>query len=108
MVIDAGPSKRPHGPLKGDWGSCSVTRLQLDRLATQGYLLDLDLTSTRPSLISVDGQVQADSHPMPHGDERVCFGPFLLCGLGFPIHPFCGAFSSSMGYNSTTSCPIPF
>jgi hypothetical protein len=32
--------------------------------------------------------MHAESHPFPHGDEQVCFVPFLLHGLGFPIHPF--------------------
>jgi hypothetical protein len=30
----------------------------------------------------------AENFPSPHGEERVCFVPFVLRGLGFPIHPF--------------------
>jgi hypothetical protein len=88
MASNAGSSRRPHGPLRGDWGSCSVTRLQLERLATQGYLPDSDLASTRPGLTSMNEQAHAESHPTPHGDEWVCFVPIILRGLGFPIHPF--------------------
>ena len=68
MASGAGSSTRPHGPLKGDYGSCSVTRQQLDQLATQGYLLDADLASTRPGLISLDKRAHADNHPVPHGE----------------------------------------
>jgi hypothetical protein len=88
MVNGGGSSKRPHDPEKGDWGSCSVARLQLERLASQGYLPDADLAFTRPGLTSIDGQAHAKSHPWPREDEWVCFVPFLLHGLGFPIHPF--------------------
>ena len=30
----------------------------------------------------------ADNFPNPNKEERVCFAPFLLRGLGFPVHPF--------------------
>ena len=30
----------------------------------------------------------AENFPNPNKEERVCFVPFLLRGLGFPIHPF--------------------
>ena len=88
MASAPGSSSRPHGPLKGDWASCSISRLRLNRLAVQGYLPASDLASTRPGLTSSDGQALAENHPTPHGEERVCFVPFLLRGLGFPIHPF--------------------
>lgn len=88
MASDAGSSRRPHGPILGDWGSCVVSRLQLERFAVQGYLPDSDLAATRAGLSSVNGQVHAGSHPSPQKEERVCFVSFLLRGLGFPIHPF--------------------
>ena len=78
MASDAVSLKCPHGPRKGDWESCSIPRLQLNRLSTQRYLPDPDLASTGPGLICVEGQTHADSHPIPHGDERVCFVSFLL------------------------------
>src|SRR3954469_20867329 len=30
----------------------------------------------------------AENFPNPNKEERLCFVPFLLRGLGFPIHPF--------------------
>ena len=88
MASDASSLRRPHGPVRGDWGSCAVLRLQLERLARQGCLPDSDLTVTRPGLTSINGQVHAENYPSPQKDERVCFDSFLLRGLGFPIHPF--------------------
>ena len=88
MAISVGSLTRPHVPLKCDWGSCSITRLQLDQLATQGYLSDWNLTSTRPGLVFLHRSAHADNHTIPHGEERVCFVPFLLRGLGFPIPQF--------------------
>ena len=88
MASDAGSSRRPHGLVRGDWGSSAILRLQLERLARQGYLPDSDLTATRPGLTSINGQVHAENFPSPQKDERVCFVSFLLCGLGFLIHPF--------------------
>jgi hypothetical protein len=62
--------------------------MRLRRLEAQGYLPASDLTSTRPGLTSADGVALAENFPSPHGEERVCFVPFVLRGLGFPIHPF--------------------
>ena len=81
-------SSRPHGLLPSDWASCSVSRLQLSNLQTQGYLLAADLIPFRAGLISVDGQAFAERSPALSKEERVCFVSFLLRGLGFPIHPF--------------------
>jgi hypothetical protein len=47
-----------------------------------------DLAPTRPGLSSIDDQTLAENHPTPHGEEMVCFIPFLLRGLCFPSHPF--------------------
>ena len=88
MVSVPSSSSRPHGPLPGDWGSCSVSRPQLSQLETQGYLPASDLTSTRPGLTSAIGKVFAENFLAPRKEERVCFVPFLLWGLGFPVHPF--------------------
>ena len=77
MASAPGWSTRLHGPLKGDWESCSITRMQLDQLATQGYLPDLDLASIHPCLMSIDDQVLTDNYPTRHGGERICFVHFL-------------------------------
>ena len=81
-------STRPHGPLKGDWASCFATHMHLDQLAMQDYLPDLDLASTHPGLMFIDDKVLTDNYPTTHGEEQICFVPFLSRGLGFPIHPF--------------------
>jgi hypothetical protein len=39
-------------------------------------------------LNSFNGVVLAENFPHPQKGEHVCFVPFLLRGLGFPIHPF--------------------
>ena len=88
MESAVGSSSRPAGPLEGDWKSCSVSQGQLNRLSTSGYLLEPEFTHIRPGLVTLDGGVLSDNFPTPQGDEHVCFVPFLLRGLGFPIHPF--------------------
>ena len=88
MENAVGSSTRPTGPLEGDWKSCSVTQGQLNRLSTSGYLPEPEFTQIRPGLVTLDGGVLHDNFPTPQGNERVCFVPFLLRSLGFPIHPF--------------------
>lgn len=61
---------------------------QLTRLAILGYLPDPEFAQTHPGLVSLDEGVLHDNYPTPQPHERVCFVPFLLRGLGFPIHPF--------------------
>ena len=88
MASAPGSSSRPHGPQEGDWQSYSVPHLQLSRLQTQGYLPLADLVSVRAGLASIGNDAMAENFPNPNKEERVCFVPFLLRGLGFPIHPF--------------------
>ena len=88
MASTPGSSSHPHGPQEGDWQSCSVSHLQLSRLQTQGYLPLADLVSIRAGLASIGNDVLAENFPNPNKEERVCFIPFLLRGLGFLIHPF--------------------
>ena len=88
MASAPGSSSRPHGPLPGVWASCLVSHPQLSNLQTQGYLPAADLVSVRSGLTSVDGKAFAENFPTPSKEERECFVPFLLRGLGFPIHPF--------------------
>ena len=39
-------------------------------------------------LALIGNDTLAGNFPNPNKEERVCFVPFLLRGLGFPIHPF--------------------
>src|SRR3989337_2024289 len=88
MASAPSSSSRPHGPQEGDWRSCSVSHLQLNRLQTQGYLPPADLVSVRAGLASIGNDVLAENFPNPNKEERVCFISFLMRGLGFPIRPF--------------------
>ena len=88
MASAPGSSSRPHGPQEGDWESCSVSHLQLNRLQTQGYLPPADLVSVRAGLASMGDGALAENFPNPSQGERVCFISFLLRGVEFPIHPF--------------------
>ena len=81
-------SSRPHGSEKGDWERCSVSHSQLSKLQKQGFLPPADLVPVGAGLTSFNGRVQAENFPNPSREERVCFVPFLLRGVGFPIHPF--------------------
>ena len=54
----------------------------------QGFLPPADLVPIRAGLDSFNGEIQAEDFPNPSGGERVCFVPYLLRGVGFPIHPF--------------------
>ena len=42
----------------------------------------------RAGLATYNGGEQVESFPSPSMGERVCLVPYLLRGLGFPIHPF--------------------
>ncbi|KAI4993826.1 hypothetical protein ZWY2020_008139 [Hordeum vulgare] len=88
MASAPGSSSRPHGSLHGDWASFSVSRLRLRKLEVQRYFPDSDLAPSRPGLTSANGEAFAQKFPTPNTMERVCFVPFLLRGLGLPIHPF--------------------
>ena len=73
---------------KGEWERCSVSHSQLAKLQTQGFLPSADLVPVRAGLASFNGKTQAEDFPNPSAGERVCFVPYLLRGVGFPIHPF--------------------
>ena len=81
-------SSRPHDPKQGDWEKCSVSHDQLVKLQTQGFLPPADLVPVQAGLDCFNGEIQAEEFPNPSGGERVCFVPYLLRGVGFPIHPF--------------------
>ena len=88
MASAPSSSSCPYGSRPGYWTSCSVSLLRLRDLETQGYLPSSDLAATRAGLTSFDGEAFVENFPNPNQGERVCFVPFLLRGLGFPIHPF--------------------
>src|SRR4051812_4382152 len=81
-------SSHPCGPEKGEWEKCSVSHGQLEKLQMQGFLPPADLVPVRAGLASFNGKTQAEDFPNPSTGERVCFVPYLLRGVGFPIHPF--------------------
>ena len=58
------------------------------KLQTQGFLPPADLVTVRAGMTSFKGGAPRESFPNPSRGERVCFVPFLLRGVGFPIHPF--------------------
>ena len=51
----------------------------------------------RAGLATFNGGEQAESFPNPPMGERVCLVPYLLRGLGFPIHPFLRGFLEFYG-----------
>ena len=46
------------------------------------------MVPVRARLATYNGGEQADKFPNPSRGERICLVPYLLRGLGFPIHPF--------------------
>lgn len=88
MTSARGSSSHPRVSLPGDWASCSVSCLRLRDLEVQGYLPDSDLAPSCPGLTSTNCEAFTERFPMRNTSERVCFIPYLLWGLGFPIHPF--------------------
>ena len=83
-----GSSSRAPSPKPGDWGRCSVPHSELVALQTEGYLPPAFMVPVRAGLATFRGGKQAESIPNPSKGERVCFVPYLIRGLGFPIHPF--------------------
>ena len=75
-------------PKPGNWKKCSVPHSQLVELQTQGFLPPAYMVPVRAGLATYNGREQAESFPSPSMGERVCLVPYLLRGLGFPIHPF--------------------
>ena len=83
-----GSSSRAPSPQPGDWRRCSVPHSELVTLQTEGYLPPAFMVPVRAGLATYKGGKQAESVPNPSKGERVCFVPYLIRGLGFPIHPF--------------------
>jgi hypothetical protein len=63
MADVPGSSSHPHGPLLGDWSSCSVLHIQLSHLQTQRFLPSADLVPVCAGLISIDGRAFAKNSP---------------------------------------------
>ena len=72
-------------PKPGDWEECSVPHSRLIELQTQGFLPPTFMVPVRAGLATYKGGKQAESVPNPSKGERVCFVPYLIRGLGFPI-----------------------
>ena len=81
-------SSRSRSTKPGNWKKCSVPHSQLVELQTQGFLPPAYMVPVRAKLATYNGREQAESFPNPSMGERVCLVPYLLRGLGFPIHPF--------------------
>ena len=81
-------SSRSRNTKSGDWERCTVSHGQLVKLQIQGFLPPAYLVPVRAGLASYDGGQQAENFPNPSKGERVCLVPYLLRGVGFPIHPF--------------------
>ena len=81
-------SSRPRSPKLGDWERCSVPHSRLVELQTKGFLPPAYMVPVRAGLATYNGGEQAESFPCPSMGEWVCLVPYLLRGLGFPIHPF--------------------
>ena len=45
------------------------------------------MVPVRAGIATYSGGEQAESIPNPSQGERVCLVPYLIRGLGFPIHP---------------------
>ena len=84
----SGSSSRAPSPLPGDWRRCSVPHNELVKLQAGGYLPPAFMVLVRAGLATYKGGKQAEATPSPSKGERVCFVPYLVRGLRFPIHPF--------------------
>ena len=83
-----GSSSRAPSPLPGDWRRCSVPHNELVKLQAGEYLPPAFMVPVRARLATYKGGKQAEVTPNPNKGERVCFVPYLIRGLGFPVHPF--------------------
>src|SRR3954470_19324312 len=88
MASRRNSSPRPSGPKPGDWESCTIPHSELMSLQANGFLPQAYMVSVRAGLATYKGGKQAEGTPNPSKGEMVCFVPYLLRGLGFPIHPF--------------------
>lgn len=74
---------------KGKWMASTTIAAHLQHLSKLGYLPPPGVADCRlPVMKAEDGEEIAEVIPQPREDERACFIPFLLRGLGFLVHPF--------------------
>ncbi len=88
MAGQRSSSSRSRSPKPGDWKRCSLPHSELVELQTKGFLPPAYMVPVRAGLAIYNGGEQAESAPNPSKGERVCLVPYLIRGLGFPIHPF--------------------
>ena len=88
MAGQRSSSSRPSNPQPGDCKWCSIPHSELATLQTKGFLPPAYMVPVRVGLATYNGGEQAESAPNPSKGERVCLVPYLIRGLGFPIHPF--------------------
>ena len=81
-------SSRLSSPRPEDWVRCSVPHSELVVLQSKGLLPPAYMVPVRAGIATYSGGEQAESVPNPSQGERVCLVPYLMRGLGFPIHPF--------------------
>ena len=81
-------SSRPSSSRPRDWGRCSIPHSKLVVLQSKGLLPPAYMVPVRAGIAAYSGGEQAESVPNPSQGERVCLVPYLIRGLGFPIHPF--------------------
>lgn len=91
-------------PTNGKWMPSTITGIMLDLLVDSDYLPQPTIAIPRfPVIVPENGDVLAEAVPQSEPFKRVSFVPFLLCGLGYPIHPFSMASSTSTVFKCTTS-----
>ena len=88
MASRRNSSFRPSSPQPGYWERCSAPHSELVTLQTKGFLPPAHMIPVRAGLAVYNSGGQAESTPNPSKGERVCLIPYLIRGLGFPIHPF--------------------
>ena len=81
-------SSRALSSKPGDWEKCSVPHSRLVELQTHGFLPPAYMVPVQARLATYNGGEQAENFPNPSRAERICLVPYLMRGLGFPIHPF--------------------
>ena len=88
MAGQCSSSSRPSSARLRDWGPCSVPHSELVVLQSKGLLPPTYKVPVRAGIATYNGRGQVESVPNPSKGERVCLVPYLIRGLGFPIHPF--------------------
>src|SRR3954467_15548980 len=88
MASRRSSSPRPSGPKPGDCESCTIPHSELVSLQAKGFLPQAYMVPVRAGLATYRGGKQAENNPNHSKGERVFLVPYLIRGLGFPIHSF--------------------